>query len=71
MAMAKIWRNRIEGGTQRLDRCPAKYRPTVIALIREDLESGAFTDSQLRGLVEDGMMSEAEYEEITGNPYEA
>lgn len=70
MAMAKIWRNRIEAGTQRLDHCPGKYRMYVIELIQEDLESGAYTDAQLRRLVEDGMMSEEEYEEITGEPFE-
>lgn len=67
--MAKIWRNRIEAGTQKLADCPMKYRNQVIALIREDLASGAYTDSQLRQLVEDGMMTEAEYEEITGSEF--
>lgn len=68
--MAKIWRNRIEAGTQRLDHCPQKYRNDVIRLIREDIESGAFTKAQLAELVEDGMMSPEEYEEITGDEYE-
>jgi hypothetical protein len=68
--MAKIWRNRIEAGTQRLDHCPLKYRNDVIRLIREDIESGAFTKAQLAELVEDGMMSPEEYEEITGDEYE-
>ena len=69
--MAKIWRNRIEAGTQRLDHCPQKYRNDVIRLIREDLESGAYTKEQLAQLVEDGMMGPEEYEEITGEQYEA
>lgn len=69
--MAKIWRNRIEAGTQRLDHCPQKYRNDVIRLIQEDLESGAYTKEQLAQLVEDGMMSPEEYEEITGEQYEA
>ena len=34
MAMAKIWRNRIEAGTQRLDHCPGKYRMYVIEIGR-------------------------------------
>lgn len=68
--MAKIWRNRIEAGTQMLSHCPQKYRADVIALIQEDLESGAYTEAQLKQLVVDGMMTEAEYEEITGEPYE-
>ena len=63
--MAKIWRNRIEAGTQMLSRCPAKYRADVIALIQNDLETGTFTDQQLRQLVSDGMMTEDEYDEIT------
>ena len=68
--MAKIWRNRIEAGTQMLSHCPQKYRADVIALIQEDLESGVYTEAQLKQLVVDGMMTEAEYEEITGEPYE-
>lgn len=68
--MAKIWRNRIEAGTQMLSHCPQKYRADVIALIQEDLESGAYTEAQLKQLVVDEMMTEAEYEEITGEPYE-
>ena len=68
--MAKIWRNRIEAGTQMLSHCPQKYRADVIALIQEDLETGAYTEAQLRQLVVTGMMTEEEYEEITGEPYE-
>ena len=67
--MAKIWRNRIEAGTQMLSHCPQKYRADVIALIQADLESGAFTEAQLRQLVVSGMMTLEEYEEITGEPY--
>lgn len=68
--MAKIWRNRIEAGTQRLDHCPMKYRADVIALMQADLESGAYTIEQLHQLVEDGMMSPEEYEEICGEAYD-
>ena len=68
--MAKIWRNRIEAGTKMLSNCPQKYRSDVIALIQADLAEGTFTDAQLRQLVESGMMTAAEYAEITGNPYE-
>lgn len=67
--MAKIWRNRIEAGTQMLSHCPQKYRADVIALIQADLESGAYTEAQLRQLVVSGMMTLEEYEEITGEPY--
>ena len=70
MAMAKIWRNRIEAGTQMLSHCPAKYREMVIELIRSDLESGSFSEGQLRQLVQSGMMTAEEYKEITGEDYE-
>lgn len=63
--MAKIWRNRIEAGTKKLSNCPLKYRTEVIELIREDLAEGTFTEQQLRQLVDDGMMTEEEYNEIT------
>ena len=63
--MAKIWRNRIEAGTKKLANCPLKYRTEVIELIREDLAEGTFTEQQLRQLVDDGMMTEEEYNEIT------
>lgn len=69
MAMAKIWRNRIEAGTQRLSKCPPKYRNQVIALIQEDLKTGDFSINDLMKLVEDGMMTPEEYAEITGEEY--
>ena len=49
--MAKIWRNRIEAGTQRLDHCPRKYRADVITLIQSDLENGDYTIEELHRLV--------------------
>ena len=67
--MAKIWRNRIEAGTQMLSHCPKKYRADVITLIQEDLLVGTFTDDELKQLVADGMMTNEEYEEITGHEY--
>ncbi len=71
MAMAKIWRNRIEAGTQLFGNCPAKYRADVIGLIREDIEEGKrFTLNDLKGLVSSGKMTEAEYKEITGEDYD-
>ena len=69
MAMAKIWRNRIEAGTQKLSKCPVKYRSQVITLIQEDIETGAYSITELRKLVEDGMMTPEEYEEIVGEEY--
>ena len=64
--MVKIWRNRIEAGTQRLANCPMKYRTGVIDLIREDLANGDYTEAQLQQLVESGMMTQEEYDEILG-----
>ena len=63
--MAKIWKNRIMAGTKRLADCPARYRADVIELIREEGDI-----QRLRQLVAQGLMTEAEYEEITGEPYE-
>ena len=48
--MARIWRNRIEAGTQKLSKCPQKYRADVIDLIREDLANGDYTEAQLQQL---------------------
>lgn len=69
--MVKIWRNRIWAGTQRLSDCPSRYRSGVIAMMRDDLADGIHTEAELKQLVQSGMMTEAEYEEITGEPYEA
>ena len=68
--MVKIWRNRIEAGTQKLSDCPRRYRAGVVALIQDDLAEGIISENDLRQLVESEMMTEAEYEEITGEPYE-
>ena len=62
--MAKIWRNRIEAGTQKLADCPARYRNDVVVLIQGDIENGVITTDDLWHLVEIGMMTEAEYAEI-------
>ena len=35
MAMAKIWRNRIEGGTKTFEECPDRYKDDVLQLIDE------------------------------------
>lgn len=55
MAVAKIWRNRLEAGTQKWEDCPDKYKPKVNILLREDVENGVITAER--------------YEEITGEPY--
>ena len=64
--MVKIWRNRIWAGTQRLSDCPSRYRSGVIAMMREDLADGIHTESDLQHLVDIGMMTQEEYEEIIG-----
>ena len=68
--MAKVWRNRIEAGTQKLADCPARYRTGVLGMIREDIRNGVFTTAQLGQLVERGTITRDEYEEITGDPYD-
>lgn len=45
-AIAKIWRNRIEVGTQEFAKCPAKYKNEVLALMREDVANGIITEEQ-------------------------
>lgn len=53
--MAKIWRNRIEAGDQLYSNCPAKYRPDVLTYMRQD--------------VTDGLITAAQYKELTGEDY--
>jgi len=69
--MIKIWRNRIEAGTQKLADCPSRYRAGVVEMIQSDLEKGTITKNDLKALVASGMMTEAEYKEITGEKYTA
>ena len=71
MAIVKVWRNRIWAGTQKLSACPAKYRSGVIAMMQNDLEDGTHTINELATLVDNGMMTPEEYEEISGEPYAA
>lgn len=56
MAIAKIWRNRIEAGTQQFSDCPARYKAQVLTLMRQD--------------VVDGIITAEQFEELTGQPYE-
>ncbi len=67
--MVKIWRNRIEAGTQKLANCPSRYRAGVVEMIQADLEEGTITKDDLKKLVESEMMTPAEYKEITGEKY--
>lgn len=54
--MAKIWRNRIIAGDQLFENCPARYKPQVLTLLREDVVNGVITAEQ--------------FEELTGQPYD-
>jgi len=56
MAIAKIWRNRIEAGTQSFSDCPEKYKDMVLDLMREDVQIGKITAE--------------EFEALTGEPYD-
>ncbi len=56
MAIAKIWRNRIEAGTQQFSDCPLRYQAQVLTLMRQD--------------VVDGIITAEQFEELTGQPYE-
>ena len=67
--MVKIWRNRIEAGTQKLGNCPQRYRSGVIEYIQADLKDGSYTLTELHNLVEIDMMTPEEYKEISGEPY--
>lgn len=54
--MAKIWRNRIEAGDKAFANCPTRYQKDVLALMKQD--------------VVDGIITAAQFEELTGIPYE-
>ena len=55
MAIAKIWRNRLEAGTQKWVDCPERYRVDVMMLLKEDVRNGKITEER--------------YKEITGEEY--
>lgn len=65
MPIAKIWRNRVEAGTQILGNCPPDYYITVIGLIRSDFLDGKITKERLEQLVESGNITGYEYRTIT------
>lgn len=54
--MAKIWRNRLEAGTQKWADCPDRYRDEVRELLKADVASGKITEER--------------YREITGEDYD-
>ena len=53
--MAKIWRNRIEAGTQFFSACPEKYKKDVLKLLQEDVKNNVITPER--------------YKEISGEDY--
>lgn len=53
--MARIWANRLEEGTKTWEEVPASRKVAVREVLRGDVASG--------------VISEARYEEITGEPY--
>ena len=53
--MAKIWHNRILAGTRTYEEVPNTWKAQVKALFRKD--------------VEDGVITEEQYEEIIGEDY--
>ena len=55
MAMAKIWRNRIEGGTKTFEECTDRYKDDVLQLMQQDVETGK--------------LSKERYKELTGMDY--
>lgn len=54
--MAKIWRNRLEAGTQKWEDCPEKYRVDVLKLLKDDVKKDKITAER--------------FKEITGEDYE-
>ena len=49
--MAKIWRNRIEAGTQVFSDCPDKYKKDVLGLMQQDVEDGVITQEKYDKLI--------------------
>ena len=49
--MAKIWRNRIEAGTQVFSDCPDKYKKDVLKYMQQDVEDGVITQEEYDKLI--------------------
>lgn len=49
--MAKIWRNRIEVGTQVFSDCPEKYKKDVLKLMQQDVEDEIITQEEYDKLI--------------------
>lgn len=64
MALASIWRNRIEAGTKKLANCPKDIKNDVISLIQDDVRTNKFSEDQLYSLVLQKMLEVYEYDTI-------
>ncbi|MGN1382623.1 MAG: XkdX family protein [Eubacterium sp.] len=53
--MARIWKRRIEDGTQKFEKCPTRYKNQVRELLKQD--------------VKDGIIRAEDYKAITGEDY--
>lgn len=51
--MAKIWRNRIEGGTQQYSECPELYKNDVLRLMEQDVIDGVITQEQFESFIKE------------------
>lgn len=49
--MAKIWKNRIEAGTQVFSDCPERYKNEVRTLLERDVNSGVLTKEEFDYLI--------------------
>lgn len=61
--MAKIWRNRIIGGTRTFEEVPLTWKAQVKELLRQDVANGTYTYA--------GPATPEWYEEVVGEPYVA
>lgn len=55
MFMARIWKRRIEDGTQKFEKCPTRYKNQVRELLKQD--------------VKDGIIRAEDYKTFTGEDY--
>ena len=60
--MPTIWRNCIEAGTQKFEKCPEIFQEEVLAIMRKDVVDGRKTKL--------GEMTPELFEELTGVAYE-
>jgi len=49
--MNRIWANRLEAGTKTWDEVPANRKNAVDAILRQDLEDGIITEEQYNNIV--------------------